>query len=82
MKKMPNKADPVLGIERLVVQIKEVIAQSGNPQNFDAERWVNEWITHPLPALGGAMPMDYMDTIEGQKLISDLIAQIQSGAYA
>ena len=64
MKKIPNKADPVLGIERLVVQIKEIIAQSGNPKYFDAERWLNEWITHPLPALGGALPIDYMARVQ------------------
>lgn len=72
----------VLGLERLVGQVQAMVAQSGNPDGFDADRWVGEWLDRPLTALGGAKPADFMDTMEGQKLISQLLAQSQSGAYA
>ena len=36
----------------------------------------------PSPALGGDKPADYMDTIEGQRIVSNLLAMMQSGAYA
>ena len=35
-----------------------------------------------MPALGGARPIDLMDTMEGQALVSTTLAQLQSGAYA
>ena len=72
----------VLGLERLVGQVTEMVAQSGHPAGFDADRWVAAWLDRPLPALGGSRPADFMDTMEGQKLIAQLLAQSQSGAYA
>ncbi len=72
----------VLGLERLVGQVTEMVAQSGNPAGFDADRWVGAWLDRPLPVLGGAKPADFMDTMEGQRLITQLLAQSQSGAYA
>ena len=59
-----------------------MVAQSGDPAGFDPDRWVGEWLERPLPALGGAAPGEFMDTMEGQYLVSRLLAQSQSGAYA
>ncbi|CAH1088909.1 type II RES/Xre toxin-antitoxin system antitoxin [Candidatus Nitrotoga sp. 1052] len=78
----PEQSERVLGLERLVGQVEVMVNQSGNPEGFDANRWVGEWLDSPLPALGGKKPADYMDTMEGQKLVSNLLAQSQSGAYA
>jgi putative toxin-antitoxin system antitoxin component (TIGR02293 family) len=75
-------SERVIGLERLIGQVEVMVAQSGNPQGFDAERWVGVWLESPLPALGGAKPADFMDTMEGQDLVSRLLAQSQSGAYA
>jgi hypothetical protein len=35
-----------------------------------------------LPALDGKAPGELMDTVDGRALVSDLLAQQQSGAYA
>ena len=78
----PECTERVLGLERLVGQVTEMVAQSGDPAGFDADRWVAAWLDRPLPALGGAKPADFMDTMEGQKLITQLLAQSQSGTYA
>ncbi|MEO9190059.1 MAG: MbcA/ParS/Xre antitoxin family protein [Acetobacteraceae bacterium] len=43
---------------------------------------MSHWLNDPLPALGGARPIDLMDTMEGQTLVSTTLAQLQSGAYA
>ena len=59
-----------------------MVEESGDPKGFDAARWVSEWLTSPLPALAGATPASYMDTFEGQKLVAELLAMSQSGAYA
>lgn len=77
-----EQSERVFGLERLVGQVEVMVAQSGNPEGFDANRWVGEWLDSPLPALGGAKPADYMDTMEGQKIVSNLLALSQSGAYA
>lgn len=74
-------SERLLGLERLSGQVEVMLSQSGNGEKFDADRWVGGWLYHPLPALGGARPADYMDTIEGQELVSGLLAQSQSGAY-
>jgi hypothetical protein len=65
----------------LIGQVEVMLSQSGTGEKFDADRWVGAWLDHPLPALGGARPAEYMDTIEGQELVSGLLAQSQSGAY-
>lgn len=75
-------SERVIGLERLIGQVKAMVVESGNPDGFDADRWVGDWLERPLPALGGARPADFMDTMEGQELVSRLLAQAQSGAYA
>ena len=77
-----HESERVLGIEYLIGQVDQMVRESGNPEQFDAARWVSNWLSSPLPALGGETPASYMDTVEGQKLVSNLLAQAQSGAYA
>jgi putative toxin-antitoxin system antitoxin component (TIGR02293 family) len=77
-----DQSERLLGLARLIGQVEEMVAQSGTAKGFDASRWIGEWLERPLPALGGAEPAEYMDTMEGQQLISRLLAQAQSGAYA
>jgi putative toxin-antitoxin system antitoxin component (TIGR02293 family) len=75
-------SERILGVAKLVGQVQAMVEESGDPQGFDAAAWLSTWIEEPLPALGGARPVDIMDTMEGQALVSTLLAQIQSGAYA
>lgn len=77
----PEQSERVIGLERLIGQVQVMIAESGNAKGFDAAAWIADWIERPLPALGGAKPADYLDTMVGQQLISRLLAQMQSGAY-
>lgn len=75
-------ADPSLGIQTLVEMVQTMVKESGDPEGFDARLWVTTWLAQPLPALGGKTPASYMDTAEGQKLVAELLAMSQSGAYA
>jgi putative toxin-antitoxin system antitoxin component (TIGR02293 family) len=75
-------SERVIGLERLIGQVEAMVAQSGDPRGFDPSRWIGEWLERPLPALGGAKPADFMDTMQGQELVARLLAQAQSGAYA
>lgn len=78
----PDQTERILGLESLIGQVQTMVEESGNPEGFDAARWVADWIDRPLTALGGEKPADYMDTREGQLLVSRLLSQMQSGAYA
>ena len=75
----------VVGLAKLIGQIETMLAESGTPSalaGFHAGKWLVGWMMLPIPALGGRLPADYMDTIEGQEMIGRLLAKMQSGAYA
>ena len=76
------ESESVLAMARLIGQVEEMVNTSGEPEGFDAAQWVSDWIQRPLPALGRRCPADLMDTAEGRTLVSDLVAQMASGAYA
>jgi putative toxin-antitoxin system antitoxin component (TIGR02293 family) len=75
-------SERVIGVMRLVGQVKQMVEESGDATDFDASAWVGNWLEQPLGALGGKAPRDYMDSAPGQELVSQLLAQAQSGAYA
>jgi len=76
-----DEGERVLGLARLIGQVKAMVEESGNSAGFDASRWIARWLGEPLPALGGARPLDLMDTMEGQGLVAETLARLQSGAY-
>ena len=78
----PGESERVVGFAKLVGQLAEIVQESGNPEGFDAAAWMSNWLNAPVPALGGARPIDLMDTMEGQALVATTLAQLQSGAYA
>ena len=83
-KEVLSRADSerVLGVLKLVGQVAAMIGYSGNAKDFDASAWVGHWLESPLPALGNEPPAKFMDTGPGQELVSRLLAQAQSGAFA
>ena len=78
----PAEGERVLGVGRLLGQLQTMVQESGNPEGFDASAWLSTWMSAPVPALGGARPLDLMDTMTGQALVSQVLSQMQSGAYA
>ncbi len=77
-----DESERLLGVARLVGQLQAIVEESGEPEGFDAPEWLSGWLREPLPAFGGARPISLLDTMEGQALVSDALARIQSGAYA
>jgi putative toxin-antitoxin system antitoxin component (TIGR02293 family) len=77
-----DESERVVGVARLVGQVEHMVRESGDPEGFDAPRWVAAWLERPLAALGGARPGELMDTAEGRDIVSSLVAQMQSGTYA
>ena len=77
----PDESERVIGLARLVGQLQAIVQESGNARAFDAAAWMSRWLNEPLPALGGVRPIDLMDTMEGQGVVSNALAKMQSGAY-
>lgn len=77
-----DESERLLGVARLIGQVEAIIAESGNAQGFDAPEWLSRWLREPLTALGGTPPMALLDTMEGQAMVSEALARIQTGAYA
>ncbi len=75
-------SERVIGMAKLIGQVQVMVEESGDPTGFDAAQWTASWLQEPVPALNGARPIDYMDTMEGQGMVAGLLAQAQSGAYA
>jgi putative toxin-antitoxin system antitoxin component (TIGR02293 family) len=78
----PGESERVIGFVKLVGHLAAIVQESGNPEGFDAAAWMSRWLNEPVPALGSARPIDLMDTMEGQALVSTTLGQLQSGAYA
>ncbi|WP_183085117.1 antitoxin Xre-like helix-turn-helix domain-containing protein [Trinickia fusca] len=80
-----DQSERVLGMSKLIGLVQTIVDESGDPgvaKDFDAAVWLEAWLSQPNPALGGVLPSTYLDTHEGLELLSTLIAQMQSGAYA
>lgn len=78
-----EESERVLGMQVLIGQVQAMVAGAGaEAADFDAARWLAQWLAQPLPALGGDTPASYLDTVEGQKLVARLLAMAESGAYA
>jgi putative toxin-antitoxin system antitoxin component (TIGR02293 family) len=75
-------SERVVGMAILIGQVQAMVEQSGNAKGFDAAKWVAQWLEQPLPALGGEAPGAWLDTMEGQRLVSSMLSMMQSGAYA
>jgi putative toxin-antitoxin system antitoxin component (TIGR02293 family) len=76
-----DEAERILGLMRLVGQMESMAQGMEDIEGFDARAWTSRWLREPVPALGGATPLDYMSTMEGQALVSDILARSESGAY-
>jgi len=77
-----DESERTLGLARLVAQAESMVKESGNPENFDAARWLAKWLEIPQESLGGKRPSELIDTADGRGLVADLIARAQTGAYA
>jgi uncharacterized protein (DUF2384 family) len=75
-------SEKLLGLAKLIGQVEVMVKESGNFEDFDAGKWLTSWLNESVGALGGDKPAQYMDTNEGQAVVSNLLLQIQHGVYA
>jgi len=50
-------------------------------KDFDASKWLGQWIELPQAALEGRKPADLIDTPTGIDIVARLLGAIESGAY-
>lgn len=79
---MINRRQNQQEIARLVAEVQAILGEVGACNEFDAEAWVLDWIRRSIPALGGKKPADLIATREGFELVSKILAQTQSVAFA
>lgn len=77
-----EESSRLVGVARLIGQVQTMVEQSGDPAGFDSAVWVADWLDRGLPALNGKKPSEFMDSAEGQNMVSHLLIQVQGGAYA
>ena len=77
-----DEGERVVGVARLIGQVEAIMRESGSASDFDAARWLAQFLEEPNAALDGIVPRELLDTAEGRDLVSGLIAQMQTGAYA
>lgn len=77
-----GKSECVVGIAGLIGQVEAMAKESGVPEGFSVSTWFAAWVISPLPALGGDRPIQYLDTSDGRAVISQLLCQMQSSAFA
>ena len=72
-----------IGVARLLGIAQAIVSNSTAPEaaDFDAAKWLGQWLEHPQPALGGRKPGDLIDTPTGIEVVSRLLGAIESGAY-
>ena len=76
-----DEGERVLGLVKLVGQVEAMLEGAEGFESFDARAWTSRWLSEPQPALGGRRPLELLDTMEGQALVSDTLSRIESGAY-
>lgn len=65
----------------VVTTVQQIVEESGDPSGFDAEEWVREWVNQPLRTLGGARPIEMLQTDDGLAEVVRLLRQAQAGVY-
>ncbi|NMG29513.1 antitoxin Xre/MbcA/ParS toxin-binding domain-containing protein [Aromatoleum evansii] len=77
-----EQGERVLAFLRLVEAVGDMVTVAGDDKAFDVPRWIADWLATPCPALGGRRPASLTDTLEGFRVLNQLLSQMQSGAYA
>ena len=77
-----EESERTLKLMSFIGQVQKMVNESGDRFGFDAAKWTARWLGEGNPALGGATPESYLDTAEGRRLVSQLLSQLPSGAYA
>lgn len=69
----------------LINMVYQAVKDS-NPEaivnEFDSGKWLRNWLTEPLPTLGGVAPVKLMGTPQGRTLVTKVLMQALEGSFA
>jgi len=68
-----NMSDRLLTLARVYVKCLDI---------FESEENSVKWLKSPIPALGDARPLDYLDTNAGADMVMSLLGRIEYGVYS
>lgn len=77
-----DESERVLRLQSLIGLAQKLVMQFGDPEGFNAAKWVADWMDQPLPALGGERPSVYLDTDAGARLVEDTLMSMVTGVAA
>ena len=80
-----DQGEKVLEMVRLIGLTQSIVSEFGDPElarDFDAAKWLGEWLDVPQPSLGMKKPADFLDSATGIQLVEDLLKRIAVGAFA
>jgi putative toxin-antitoxin system antitoxin component (TIGR02293 family) len=69
----PDESERILRVGRLVERAQEVLG---------SEEAARRWMTQPVRALGGAVPLDHADTEPGARAVEDVLGRLEHGVYS
>lgn len=69
-------------LAELELTVARIVQESGRPDGFDAQRWLQQWVSEPVAALGGRRPLDVLAEPGGLELVRTTLLRMQSGAYS
>lgn len=77
------ESERVAGLMQLVGIVERWAEELGDgaPENFVPTTWLGRWLKTANPALGGAQPLQLMDTAEGRTLVTQVLESLETGAY-
>jgi putative toxin-antitoxin system antitoxin component (TIGR02293 family) len=72
-----------LGVAKLIGMVEDIVANSTakEARQFDAAKWLGQWLERPQPSLGGRKPAELIDTPTGVEVVARLLGAVESGAY-
>jgi uncharacterized protein (DUF2384 family) len=69
-------------IAALQLTVEKMVRASGRPDGFDARRWLEDWLSQRVPALGNRRPADLLTERDGFERVQVILLRMQSGAYS
>jgi uncharacterized protein (DUF2384 family) len=77
-----SETERFLGVKALFGKAHAMVVEMPGAEGFDVARWLVSWLRTPSALLAGETPGSYMDTIEGQRLVANLLSMMRSGVCA
>ena len=66
----------------LTMLVRRMVDESGDPTGFDAQAWLDHWLSVVVPALGDRRPLGVLNAPGGLEVLRSLLLQAQYGAFS